>query len=224
MLIRDQKPTLSSPFSPRRLRASSGVATSHPGCSQSEAPPAPVRHCWSRAAPCRPTAPVGGSLLILQLPRSSAGSGSERDFPFLIRHEPPHRKPHSGPNSAPSMAPWRHMRGDEVVAAPPKVPVEQQRAAVQCLPRDEQDATEQIQMIREYRSRGLRAPATKSRSASACQGQTRLRGSHSAFAEPSGSWRFQLEERNLHGAGDGGHPPVVAGERDRLTVIDQVRA
>ena len=40
----------------------------------------------------------------------------------------------------------------------------------------------------------------------------------------SGSSPVQLEERNIHGAGDGAHPPVVAGERDGLTVIGQVRA
>ena len=39
----------------------------------------------------------------------------------------------------------------------------------------------------------------------------------------SGVWVFQIKDGNFHGSGDSGHPPVVAGECDRLTIVDQVR-
>ena len=38
------------------------------------------------------------------------------------------------------------------------------------------------------------------------------------------SGRFQFEDRNIHRAGESGHPTVIAGKRNRLALIAQVFA
>ena len=39
-----------------------------------------------------------------------------------------------------------------------------------------------------------------------------------------GSGGFQVEDRNVHRAGESGHPTVIAGKRNRLALIAQVFA
>ena len=69
----------------------------------------------------------------------------------------------------------------------------------------------------------VRAVIRRGRSASLSQNITLL---PNGYFEKNGItnssvWVFQIKDGNFHGASDSGHPPVVAGECDRLTIVGQ---